>query len=129
MEAIAAGSWGAARGSEPVLDGALIARLYREVSPDAPASRRGPGWVSPAAQLELLGYLELYLWPLFVAEAASPEHVLSIVMVREALCTRSAPACCWGRSSGTPVRLASSSPPTPPHPLPPPDGAREGQGE
>lgn len=77
--ALAERTWGPTASASAPFDPRIVSRLYT-------SELARPGRSSSAALrrmqiLELSQYLERYLWPHFDAATASPEHVMSIIMM------------------------------------------------
>ncbi len=103
LSQIAAKHWSAealaAPDAKPAFDPAIVMRIYNEEL--GGAGSKPPG-LRRVMMLEISQYLENYLWPNFDAATASPQHVVSILLMINEKFRENVPA--WACFSTRPVR-------------------------
>lgn len=76
--ALAEKTWGLSAPGGTKFDPRIVTRLYRS---ELATPRRSSAALRRIQILEVSQYLERYLWPYFDPETASPEHVMSIIIM------------------------------------------------
>ena len=101
LSQIAAKHWSAealASDAKPAFDPELVVRIYNE---ELGGAGKRPPPLRKVMMLEISQYLESYLWPHFDATTASPQHVLSILLMINEKFRENVPA--WSTFSSRPV--------------------------